>query len=242
MVYCCISDKDNFDKYNILSTIAIYGFSLFIAVFAAAFLYSIGNLIFGLEIYATIYLFSIFFIVVWGIVSVSFLTLNNKYCKKSETHLIGTQNSLFSPNKPHHGIIFAQSIEPLRKMFISDSIDLLVSLFNEKIPFKVYPIYCKDDFERVYSNPNIKWLWIIGHGWRGGFVFSENNCEGEIEYSRYPKNPNLLFIAQLHCNNGSGESLIERNNLKPDHDLGHLRFPFQNRCYITKKVKSFLHE
>jgi hypothetical protein len=179
-------------------------------------------------------------LVIWALIVYYTFLLNDAFCQDSEKHLVGTQNSLYSPDCPHHGIIFAQQTHPFRKMFISDSVDLLVSLFGEKIPFKVYPIYCENDFQSVYSNPNIKWLWIIGHGWRGGFCYSENGRESLIEYARYQKKTHLNFIAQLHCNSNPGLSLIEINGLQPDHDIDHIRFPFQNRCYIKNKVKRLI--
>jgi hypothetical protein len=235
MIRCCFSENENIDKYNISSAFALYGIPLSIIIL----FYLFGSLILGFltNLFMPIL---VIFLVAWGFSAYFAITLNDQFCKKSEKHLNGTQNSLYSLANPHHAIIFAQQKDPFRKMFISDSVDLIISGFDEKIPFKVYPIFCDSDFENVYTNPNIKWLWIIGHGWRGGFVFSQNGKEMEIDYSRYSKNPNLLFIAQLHCNNGSGVSLLEINNLNPDHDLWHMRFPFQNRCYITKKVKEFL--
>lgn len=235
MILCCISDKDNFDYYNISSAIALYGIPLSIIIL----FYLIGSVILGFLANPFILIFFVF-LVIWAISAYFAITINDKFCKKSDIHLERTHNPDCSSTSPHHGIIFAQQEDSVRKMFISDSIDLIASFFNKKIPFKIYPIYCETDFQNVYSNPNVKWLWIVGHGWRGGFVYSRNGKEIEIDYSRYPRNPNLLFIAQLHCNNGSGKTLHEINGINPDHDIGHMRFPFQNRCYITKKVKEFL--
>jgi hypothetical protein len=240
LLQCCL-DKENFDIFLVSSVLAFYGIplSLFAIICCLAFFILLLHF-YITTIFLICVLLSIFFLIVSLLSFYKMFNLTKLYYKKSELHLNGTQNSIFSPNMPHHGIVFAQQISPIRKMFISDSVDLLISLFDEKIPFKVYPIYFKEDFSRVYSNPNVKWLWIIGHGWRGGFVYSEKECEAEIEYSNYEKNSNLLFIAQFHCNNHQGQSLFERNGLKPNHDIEHLRFPFQNRCYITKKVKEFL--
>ena len=237
MLRCCLSTKENFDLYNVSSVVAFYGIplSLFALIITLLLTISFSTT----TIFLICFCLSIIFFLISMYSFYKVYTITELYYQKSESHLNGTQNSIFLPDKPHHGIVFAQQTDHIRKLFISDTVDLLVSLFDEKIPFKVYPIYHEDDFKIVYSNPNINWLWIIGHGWSGGFVYSENESESKINYSQYEKNPNLLFIAQLHCNDGTEKTLIEINELTPDHDIGHFRFPFQNRCFITKKIKSF---
>lgn len=247
LIYCCFSDKENFDRYNLASVGVFYGifFLLLIVIFSLLFL-SVKFLSSDLTIQSVdiVLIPGLLVLFIFCISAAILRSINEEYCKKSDARLTHKGNSIFRSDNPHHAIVFARQ-DAERRWFISDSVDLLVKKMGEDIPCKVYPISSKTDFDNVYSNPNIHYLWIIGHGWRGGFYFSTPIAEEKILYSHYPKNSNLKFIAQLHCNDESQESLsnvslVEKNNLSSDQDLHHFRFPFQNRCYITKKVKEFL--
>jgi hypothetical protein len=230
LLRCCISNGNILDRYNLLSVISIYLIPIVIlTVIVGFYLNSISSII-GM----------ICVIILWAILVIKTVKVTEKYCKKSELHKNGVQNGKFSVNEPHHGIVFVQYQNPKFQLFIADSIDLLVKAFNEHIPFKVYPIKNEDDFKQVYNNSSIHWLWILGHGERRHLSYVENNEIKNIEYENYQQKPNLLFIAQLHCNPGNGKSLPEVNNLKPDYDITKFRFPFQNRCYIMKKTKEFI--
>lgn len=168
------------------------------------------------------------------------LLVTNQYYQKSEKYANGSQNNKYSPNTPHHGIIFVLYPHWREQLFIADCIHLLAEAFGENIPYKIYPVKNENDFRLAYENPNINWLWIFGHGVKDALGYSLNNKMELIEYSNYERKSNLQFIAQLHCNPGPGRSLPEINNLTPDYDITHFRFPFQNRCYIAKKTKEFI--
>jgi hypothetical protein len=230
LINCCISNGNAFDKFNLVSIISVYLTPLVVlTLICCLFLYSILFWI----VWSCLAVIWIVFIVIFG-------TLTKRYYKKSEIYINGFQNGKFLLNKPHHGVVFVQYSNPDKGLFIADCIDLLVKNFKEQIPVKVYPIKNETDFKQVYANPNIQWLWIIGHGAKGHLDYMENTKVNHIEYRNYQKNPNLLFIAQLHCNPGTGPSLPEINGLIPDYDMTKFRFAFQNRCYIKNKTKEFI--
>lgn len=222
------------DGYNFLSLLS---FCLIPAVILIILVYGIwiNNLIGLLNIIG-------FFSFFEGVFVLIILYLSIQFYKKNEVYLNGAQNKKFSPNKPHHGIFFVPYSDQGKQLFIADSIDLLIKIFDEKIPYKIYPINNEEDFKKAYSNPNIHWLWIFGHGMRKHLAYPKDNEIEIIEYSNFPKQSNLLFIAQLHCNPGYGKSLPEVNELMPDYDIDHIRLPFQNRCYIMKKANEFVNQ
>jgi hypothetical protein len=227
LLNCCISKE--LDGYNLLN-ILTFNF--------------IPTAIFIILIYGIYSNYPINFLgiicIPWAIFVLIIIFLTIQYYKKSEAYANGAQNGKYSSNKPHHGIFFVQYQNPRRQLFIADSIDLLVKILGENLPYKVYPIINEEDFKKAYDNSNIRWLWIFGHGEKRHLAYVENNEMKYIEYSNYPQKSNLLFIAQLHCNPGSGKSLPEVNMLTPDYDIRHVRLPFQNRCYIKKKAKEFI--
>jgi hypothetical protein len=179
---------------------------------------------------------SIFIIILIGIFTIVILIvlvnsedLTELY-KKSEVYKNGYNNHLSSSSEFHHGIIFVIYEDHIHQLFIADIIDIMVKSFDENIPFQIYPVKNEEDFRSVYNNPKIRWLWIFGHGERGALGYQDKDEIKPIYYKNYNKNSNLLFIGQLHCNPGSGKSLVEINNLEADYDLTKMRFPFDGRC------------
>lgn len=80
-------------------------------------------------------------------------------------------------------------------------------------PFKIYHCYNPQEFLSIIENPYATYLWIFGHGWRGGITFKWKKKFSKLlskrdvttfsyaellEYNRlYPQKE---FIAQFHCN------------------------------------------
>lgn len=230
LLRCCLSK--GLDGYNFLSLLSF-------CVIPAAILII---LVYGIWINNLIGLLNIivFFSFFEGVFVLIILYLSIQFYKKNEVYLNGAQNKKYSPNKPHHGIFFVPYENQRLQLFMADSVDLLVRIFDEELPYKVYPINDEEDFEKAYANPNIRWLWIFGHGMRKHLAYFENSEVKILEYSTLSRQSNLVFIAQLHCNPGDGMSLPEVNGLTPDYDISHIRLPFQNRCYIMKKAKEFV--
>lgn len=146
----------------------------------------------------------------------------------------------FDAQGPHHGIVFTRYTNRIKDIAVLDIIVLFVEGFFGKVPYRIYECSSMEQFEELYYNTTIKWLWILGHGDRGGLCYGVCDEDHYIRYSDLNPEPSKLFIAQLHCNSGKGRSLVELNNLPHDFDLNHYRMSLQNRCYIIRKIPEFI--
>ena len=108
-------------------------------------------------------------------------------------------------------------------------LDILIPYYlRNKYPFKIYHCYNPQEFLDVLKNDKTKYIWIIGHGWRGGITFKWTKSYHErlerlpkrtlFPYAKIRENlgqfPKKSFIAQFHCNHidntyEHNESLIE---------------------------------
>jgi len=108
-------------------------------------------------------------------------------------------------------------------------LDLLIPHFiQNRFPFKIYHCYNPQEFNDILKNDKAKYLWIIGHGWRGGITFKwmkypqkrffRKSNRTLFPYAKIKENqgifPKKAFIAQFHCNHFDNtythnESLIE---------------------------------
>jgi hypothetical protein len=94
-------------------------------------------------------------------------------------------------------------------------VDRLIRIFiREQYPFRIYHCYNPEEFIEILKNDKTKYIWIFGHGWRGGIGFKwthticdwllRKNKKTYFDYSEIQKLsekiPKKLFIAQLHCN------------------------------------------
>ena len=90
---------------------------------------------------------------------------------------------------------------------------LLIKYFSTlRYPFKIYHCYNPEDFKNVLMNEKTKYIWIFGHGWRGGIAFKWTRSLSHIftpnktvfSYKQIKENsekyPKKLFIGQFHCN------------------------------------------
>lgn len=81
-------------------------------------------------------------------------------------------------------------------------------------PFKIYHCRNEDEFKTVLKNKRAKYIWVFGHGWRGGVGWKEKQsifewirCKGKESMFAYSnihqedeEYPKKAFIAQFHCN------------------------------------------
>jgi hypothetical protein len=108
-------------------------------------------------------------------------------------------------------------------------LDILIPFYTKnRYPFKIYHCYNPQEFLDVLRNEKAKYIWIIGHGWRGGITFKwmRSFWEGilkkpkktQFPYAKIRDNlneiPKKLFIVQFHCNHiekafSDNESLVE---------------------------------
>ena len=92
--------------------------------------------------------------------------------------------------------------------------NLIKHYTKEKYPFKIYHCYNPDDFKKSLKNDKAKYIWIFGHGWRGGITFKWTKKSGDPILLRSKKTqyayaqllnekeiyPKKSFVAQFHCN------------------------------------------
>jgi len=108
-------------------------------------------------------------------------------------------------------------------------LDLLIPYFiHHRFPFKIYHCYNPQEFLEVLRNEKAKYVWIIGHGWRGGITFKwmrffrdsifRKPKKTQFPYAKIRDNlsqyPKKSFIVQFHCNHiekkfTHNESLVE---------------------------------
>lgn len=131
-------------------------------------------------------------------------------------------------NRDHDAFVVIHSMGSF-SIYRYVGLDILIRYFiSKKYPFKIYHCYNPQEFQEVLKNERAKYLWIIGHGWRGGITFKWMKSSGE-RFSRKKKRtlfpyakirgdldqfPKKAFIAQLHCNHfdrtyAYNESLVE---------------------------------
>ena len=139
-----------------------------------------------------------------------YITISGNYWVNSLKNQQFPQN-LNSDSQDHDGFIVIHS---MGHNFMSyPGFDILISFFiSNRYPFKIYHCYNPGDFKNVLSNERTKYIWIFGHGWRGGITFkwtrkllhlltpnktqfSYKKIQDELE--KYAKK---LFIGQFHCN------------------------------------------
>ncbi len=117
------------------------------------------------------------------------------------------------PNRTEHdGFIVIHSMGPNAETYPGFS-NLIPHYVKERYPFKIYHCYNPDDFKNALKNKNARYIWIFGHGWRGGItfkwtrritqLFKANKTSFAYNLIRDERDlfPKKLFIGQFHCNN-----------------------------------------
>jgi hypothetical protein len=107
----------------------------------------------------------------------------------------------------HDGFIVNHSLGFFNTLPYS-GFDILIPFFIErKYPFKVYHCYNPDEFVSVLKNEKVKFLWIFGHGWKGGITFkwahflakSRTRMSYNRIYNELKNSPRKKFVGQFHC-------------------------------------------
>jgi hypothetical protein len=130
--------------------------------------------------------------------------------------------------REHDAFIIVHSMDSSAAS-LSIGLGVLVPYYiHNRFPFKIYHCYNPHEFLEVLKNPNAKYVWIFGHGWRGGITFkwmcslrnvlARKPNKTHFAYASIRKNleqyPQKLFIGQFHCNHiekkfEHNESLVE---------------------------------
>jgi len=85
--------------------------------------------------------------------------------------------------------------------------------YNEK--FQVYFCLNTDDFLHVLQNPNVKRLWIFGHGTRGGVCLNSFLTYAEFMTEKIGSEwetrniQSMEYVYQCHCNGGDNRPLTD---------------------------------
>lgn len=163
-----------------------------------------------------------------GIISLSNIT----------RHIIENQNSnSFEEIKdlPHDAIILAYGEKATKYLLYSLGVDILVDSFSSsrtKIPYWIYECSNKQQFKEILENPNIRSIWIFGHGVRHGVDFGH-----EIAYYCEMNCINHLnFIGQYHCCHLGGASLADINNSDNSDVTNDLRNSKETRASIRREL------
>ena len=130
-------------------------------------------------------------------------------------------------NREHDAFVIIHSLGSSIGSYVG--LDILIPHYiRNRFPFKIYHCYNPQEFLDVLKNDKAKYLWIIGHGWRGGITFKwTTSFRGFLyhkqnrtlfPYAKIRENldqyPKKAFIAQFHCNHidktyAQNESLVE---------------------------------
>lgn len=165
----------------------------------------------------------IFYIALFfGIIAASLLIFLVIIIHRSHSLLEITKNyqypeNLETSNLDYDAIIIAHS-QGIHDFGLGTGVDNIVNkLTKEKYPYKI--LHCNTPYcvtSELRKN-HAKYIWIFGHGWRGGIVFKE---PGKIIHPSYAEliyenlkdeKPSLskkLFIGQFHCNSLSKKPTI----------------------------------
>jgi hypothetical protein len=121
--------------------------------------------------------------------------------------------------------------------------DLLLIIKYLKLlnkPFSVYYEVDENTLDDIMKNKKIKNVYLVGHGRRHGFSIDKNTV---VDYCRY-NSPEFKkdFVYQIHCNHGSGKSLVEyvvtKNNQKEClPEQGYMSNITINQMFIDKIIK-----
>jgi len=119
----------------------------------------------------------------------------------------------------HGGIVGYQSIKEMHiaLIFISDSrrdysnicydeVSPLIEDYDKKNDnYKLYFCYLTDDFLNIVKSKYVYGLHVFGHGTIDSLGFED----GVVQYRELKNTEPKEFVAQWHCNHGSGKSLGE---------------------------------
>ena len=118
-------------------------------------------------------------------------------------------------------------------MYGEGVVSLIYFFKSKKIAFKVYPCEDADSAETNIRKPNVKGLCIFGHGTKNSLSFG---IKGKLLYSNLKNALPKDYIAQLHCNDGPGPSLLDLLFNGEGICSDGCRFMMQNRIMIREWI------
>jgi hypothetical protein len=101
-------------------------------------------------------------------------------------------------NEIHNAIIVTHYKFQIKTPVYGDGFPKLITYFQKNnLPYMIYNCYEPEDLKIVVNNLNAQFLWIFGHGFRGGLNFGAGRNQ---YYSELKDAPRKQFIGQFHCN------------------------------------------
>lgn len=150
---------------------------------------------------------AIFFIAMLFLLPVIYSIIKSKKCVHE---YIADVRKLDFFTEPYHSIIIANSTSRWKKIGIFTGIDLLVEkIKTQNCKFKITLCNAPNEAKSEIENKNAKFIYLFGHGFKGGLTFYHKDSILTLNYNTI--NPNFCkkFIGQFHCNGGNALSLIE---------------------------------
>jgi hypothetical protein len=111
----------------------------------------------------------------------------------------------------YHAIIIANSTTCWKKMGIFTGVDQIVEKLKiENCEYKICLCNNQDEAKKEIEEPKAKFLYLFGHGFRGGLTFYHpNSSSSQLNYVDVNAERKKNFIGQFHCNSGNELSLID---------------------------------
>lgn len=120
---------------------------------------------------------------------------------------------------PYHSIIIANSTKRSKRVGIFVGIDLLVKRFNfQQCKYRITLCKTPNEVKKEIENPNAVYVYLFGHGFKGGSTFYNDETISEFKYSTVAPTFSKKFIGQFHCNSGNEQSLVELLIKTPNSD------------------------
>lgn len=150
-----------------------------------------------------LFAFIAFIVLVIAITFWLFLIFPSKYYAKKYPQWKSTGN--------HIAIIIVDNYFPSRQILDIhlSGIHFLIQKFYQKISYQVYNPVSMKEFKKIVKNPKTKILFIFGHGQIKKLRFARVGKRKFLNYINLKNFPRKEYLAQMHCNGGSGSSLKE---------------------------------
>lgn len=148
------------------------------------------------------------------------------------------KNDEYKSESRHVGVVIGDKYGYIKnRVYFLNGITDLINHFRENdIPYRVYKGISGEDFKKIVNDEKVESLFIFGHGCRHGFTLGKNDG---VYYCELRNAPKKKFIAQLHCNHGSGKSLGEY--IAKDYFAPNKKMCFwENRKYIKERCENNL--
>lgn len=139
-------------------------------------------------------------------------------------------------NEKHIAIIFPSDSENDYPIIDNEILSLIYYYKENNVNYKMYFCFITDDFIKIINSRYVYGVHVFGHGKVDSLGFQD----GIVQYREFKETkPKKEFVAQWHCNHGTGHSLGEYIGKKYYVPHGK-RVSFQNKLDIKKLIDNKL--